>query len=173
MNINKMVNGTLSGQIAQKLDAADGKKDGKISAFVWNEFVKDKGGKEIQSYISVENALKSITTYAVRDSKKSEEGKSINELAKNWLANLVGKAKDVPQADTPNKLPAADNNPPTVDATEAKTIQETKPDKSKAAKTITNQDGTSTKYDKNGYIWVKYDQNGKETRMIYRVQTVK
>ncbi len=69
--------------IARNLDAKDGKRDGKISASVWNEFVKDKGGKTIKYSITVEDAQKSIATYLARNSKES--GKSKVELGFDWM----------------------------------------------------------------------------------------
>lgn len=86
MDINKLLNTTLAGQIAKKLDAKDDNSDGKISGSVWNQFVGEIGtGKTISEngFISIENAMNSITIYAVRLSK--QEGKSVNELAKEWL----------------------------------------------------------------------------------------
>ena len=86
-DIQKLLNSTLAGFIAQKLDAKDG-KDGKISASVWNEFAAQYGGKSIKESISVADAMNSITTYAIRESKKA--GKSTNELATEWLDTLTG-----------------------------------------------------------------------------------
>ena len=72
-------------ELANKLDAQDsGGKDGKIEASVWNEFVKDKGGKTIQSSITIENAKKSITTYLFNAAKQLR--KSVAEVAKSWGA---------------------------------------------------------------------------------------
>lgn len=86
INPNLMINGTLAGQIAQKLDAKDGKKDNSISGLIWNEFVEEKGtGKAISQNgtISIDNALKSISTYLVRIAKTNN--KNIDELANEWL----------------------------------------------------------------------------------------
>lgn len=83
MSATRLINGTLAGAVAKILDENDGKTDGKISADVWNEFVKDKGGKEIKNSISLFDATNSITTYAVKGAK--EQGVSCNELAKRWL----------------------------------------------------------------------------------------
>ena len=56
-------------KLADKLDAADGKKDGKISASVWNGFIKHTGssGNKIKWSITVNNASKSFSYY---DTKK-------------------------------------------------------------------------------------------------------
>lgn len=88
--VNPLLNSTLAGQIAQKLDAKDGSKDGKISASIWNEFVAGKGGKEINEFIDVEQAMKSITTYAV---KGGNAEKSADSLAGEWL-EAAGGAED-------------------------------------------------------------------------------
>ena len=85
--VNPLLNSTLAGQIAQKLDAKDGNKDGKISASIWNEFVAGKGGKEINEFIDVEQAMKSITTYAVRSGTNE---KSADSLAGEWLETAGG-----------------------------------------------------------------------------------
>ena len=79
---------TIAGQIAQKLDAQDGKIDGKIKASIWNDFAKSVGGKEIKNEISIENAIGSITLYAQREAAKSVEGQSATQVAKNWFDNL-------------------------------------------------------------------------------------
>ena len=84
--VNPLLNKTAAGLMAQKLDAADGTKDGKINASIWNEFVKDKGGKEVREFINVEAAMNSITTYVVRESKKA--AKSVESLAKEWNENI-------------------------------------------------------------------------------------
>ena len=73
---------TLAGMIAKVLDSKDA-QDG-ICKSIWDSFVGDKGGKTINSRISAENAMNSITTYLVRQAKTL--GTSVNELAKEWLA---------------------------------------------------------------------------------------
>ena len=55
--VNPLLNKTLAGQIAQKLDAADGTKDGKINASIWNEFAQEHGGKTINESIEEYNLL--------------------------------------------------------------------------------------------------------------------
>ena len=85
-NIDKLLNTTSAGQLAQKLDAMDGKKDGKISASVWNSFVKGKGGKEIKNYIETGNAMNSVMTYGMKNAKKS--GSNVNDLMKDWGQGL-------------------------------------------------------------------------------------
>lgn len=73
--------------MAQQLDSKDGKSDGKISASVWNEFVKDKGGKTIKYSITVENAAKSISTYLSRNSQAT--GKSKDGLIVDWTIQTM------------------------------------------------------------------------------------
>ena len=53
-------------QLAEELDAADGKKDGKISASIWNNFIDKSGsnGNKINKFINVETASKSLDFYA-------------------------------------------------------------------------------------------------------------
>lgn len=77
----------LAKSISNVLDISDGKKDKKISASVWNEFVKDKGGKKIKYSISLENAMKSISVYLERESKRT--GKSKEDLAVKWFMGAV------------------------------------------------------------------------------------
>lgn len=79
----------LAKGISNVLDISDGKKDKKISASVWNEFVKDKGGKKIKYSISLENAMKSISVYLERESKRT--GKSKEELALKWFMGAEDK----------------------------------------------------------------------------------
>lgn len=76
------LNATSAGLIAQKLDAADGNKDGKIEASIWNKFVADKGGKEIDNFIKIDDAINSITTYTQR-AKKTED-KTEEEVIKSY-----------------------------------------------------------------------------------------
>lgn len=52
--------------IFNNLDTADGNVDKKISASVWNEFVKTSGGNTIKEFIDENNAMKSIMTYLKR-----------------------------------------------------------------------------------------------------------
>lgn len=83
----KVSKANLAKNISNVLDVSDGKKDKKISASVWNEFVKDKGGKTIKYSISLENAMKSISVYLERESKRT--GKSKEDLAVKWFMGAV------------------------------------------------------------------------------------
>ena len=62
--INDKLKATLAYQIAAKLDAKDGTVDNKIQKTIWDDFIKDKGGKTVEEFIDIESAMKSITTYA-------------------------------------------------------------------------------------------------------------
>lgn len=79
----KGIDPNYAGFIAAALDAKDGQENGMISASVWNDFVKDKGGKTIKNQISVENAKKSISVYLSKNSKI--KGVSQEELMHKWF----------------------------------------------------------------------------------------
>lgn len=109
MDVNKLLNTTLAGQIAKQLDAKDGNKDEQISASIWNKFVNEIGtGKTISENgsISIVNAMNSITTYAVRLAKQA--GKNVDELAKEWLENAGGTDSASKSAEGSKKAPKAD-----------------------------------------------------------------
>ena len=53
-------------KIFNKLDAADGKKDGKINKSIWNEFAAAAEGNTIKNYIEEENAIKAIERYLAK-----------------------------------------------------------------------------------------------------------
>ena len=91
----------LAKGISNVLDISDGKKDKKISASVWNKFVKDKGGKKIKYSISLENAMKSISVYLERESKRT--GKSKEDLAVKWFMG----AEDKMNKPVASELPSA------------------------------------------------------------------
>ena len=95
---NPLLKGTSAGQMALRLDAMDGKVDGKIDAKTWNVFVKGKGGKNIEKSIDVNNAMNSITTYALKNSKTSNIG--VNDLMNKWFGDIASteqmdKLKDI------------------------------------------------------------------------------
>ena len=100
--INPKINSTQAGQIAKQLDKKDGYEDGKISASIWNEFVADKGGKEIKYSITLENAMKSISTYLYKNANKA--GQTVKDLAESWLK------KEVEANKTANPTPVKDAN---------------------------------------------------------------
>lgn len=91
-NVKKQFNVNPAEVLANNLDWADGKSDKKISASVWNEFVKDKGGKTVKYSISEKNAVKSISVYLDRKSK--ETGKNKFELMMEWFNKINKKKSD-------------------------------------------------------------------------------
>ena len=87
-NLDKLLNTTSAGMIAQKLDAKDGTKDGKIEASIWKDFIKEigTGNDNVDEFITVENAMKSITKYVIGAAKKAD--KNVETLANEWLNNV-------------------------------------------------------------------------------------
>lgn len=87
-NLDKLLNTTSAGMIAQKLDAKDGTKDGKIEASIWKDFIKEigTGNDNVDEFITVENAMKSITKYVIGAAKKTN--KNVETLANEWLNNV-------------------------------------------------------------------------------------
>ena len=84
MNINSR---TLATQMANYLDENDSNgKNGYIEASVWNNFVTDKGGNKVRRYITVNNAIKSLTIYLCRQAK--EKGILIKNLGQDWINTL-------------------------------------------------------------------------------------
>ena len=121
--------------IANALDKKDGQEDGKINASIWNEFVKDKGGKEIKYSISLENAKKSISTYLNR-----KAGEAKQDLATNWLNNVNKNETETKAAATQNGTRTQGNsNSATTDvSTKADApVQNSKKPKPEATKTNT------------------------------------
>lgn len=51
MDINKIDRSFIAGELADKLDAKDGKKDNKIGASIWNQFANEVGGNKIKDSI--------------------------------------------------------------------------------------------------------------------------
>ena len=82
------LNTTLAGKITKKLYAEQKTQTNVIKANVWNDFIgKIKTGNTIQNEISLENAVKSITKYAVLEANRQK--RSADEVAKDWF-NLMG-----------------------------------------------------------------------------------
>lgn len=78
-------------QLANELDEMDGRKDGKISANVWNNFIKksDSKGKAVSYFINIDEASKSLNYYAAKkDSGKVDW--------KNWRTLLDNFKRDIP-----------------------------------------------------------------------------
>lgn len=75
---------SMATDIAKQLDQKDNNKgDGKIEASIWNEFVADKDGRQIKNSITLENAIKSITTYLARNAAKT--GEAFGDIADKWF----------------------------------------------------------------------------------------
>ena len=55
-------------EIFDKLDAADGKKNGKIDKSIWNAFAEAAGGNKIKNFIEEKNAVASIGRYLAKAS---------------------------------------------------------------------------------------------------------
>lgn len=104
--INPILKNTSAYKIAENLDKQDGTADGKISASVWNEFVKDKGGKEVNEFINIEDAMKSITTYAIRGAKVAKT--TANELGDKWF-KATPESGEADAADGAGGADGADN----------------------------------------------------------------
>ena len=71
--------------VANELDAADGKKDGKIQKDIWNAYAAARGGNSIKNFIDVNSAIRSINAY-------HQEEAAIADLKKNlkFEAPLIG-----------------------------------------------------------------------------------
>lgn len=97
-------------KLAEQLDSADGKKDGKISASVWNGFINHTGsnGNKIKWNISVDNAAKSFRYY---DTKK-DTGKVDWNNWENMYKSFTGNEESAKPQDVTAKptlpIPAAD-----------------------------------------------------------------
>ncbi len=91
-NLDRLLNTTSAGMIAQKLDAKDGEKNGKIEASIWKEFIQEigTGNANVDEFITVEDAMKSITKYVIGAAKKA--GKNVETLANEWLNKVGGSA---------------------------------------------------------------------------------
>jgi len=78
-------------QLAKKLDAADGKVDGKIDASIWNSFIDKVGsrGNKIKNFINIDNASKSFNFY----DKKKDAGKVDWNNWENMYNDYVNKGK--------------------------------------------------------------------------------
>lgn len=69
-------------EIFEKLDAADGKSDGKINKDIWNTFAETAGGNKIKNYIEQENGIKAIGRYLSNASEQTMDkvGDYMNSL---------------------------------------------------------------------------------------------
>lgn len=149
--------------LADNLDAADGKKDGKISASIWNNYLKTIGstGNRINNYITVDNAERSLNYY-----KTTKDLNNTDAKWNNWNMDKKDYMPDVPSKDEnpPAKTdPIEQAAPPAGSTLDA--IFNTKSEEN-AGKKVTNDDGTAYEYDNNGYIYLVYGNDNKITRKI-------
>ena len=131
MDINKLLNGTLAGQMAKSLDKNDGEDNGKINKSIWNQFIKeireetgdDSLGNEIKNFITVENAMNAIIRYAKKAvSQKEGDGSTIDEKAKVWAEAIENMTKaseeEPPEIDTDvsaeDEVPAEEEADPVI-----------------------------------------------------------
>ena len=89
-NVGNNGNVKWNKQLADELDAADGKKDGKISGNIWNGFLDKMGskGNHVTNFIDIENAEKSFNYYA-----ETKDGGNVDW--KNWQNMLFDFKKDL------------------------------------------------------------------------------
>jgi len=101
-----------SRQLADKLDEADGKKDGKINASVWNGYLSSMGsrGNRIKNYITVDNASRSFNYYDTQKDAGKVEWDNW-ETKFNEYTNKSGENSD---SSNPVKNHPADNDAGTV-----------------------------------------------------------
>lgn len=94
---NNFLNATIAGKITKKLSEKRKNQTDAIKADVWNEFVQQIGtGNKIKNQISLQNAVNSITKYAVVEAHK--QNKKADEVAKEWF-NLMGLELSAKKAD--------------------------------------------------------------------------
>lgn len=125
-----------SRRLAEQLDAADGKKDGKISASVWNSFLEKMGsnGNRIKNFINIDSAARSFNFY---DNKK-DLGKV--DWHNNWESVYSGMFEHTaesqelvqPQTSTVQTAPDAEEQAPQAQtvpqqATAEEKVQQAKP----------------------------------------------
>ena len=95
MNVNRR---NLARKLAETLDGRDKHgQNNKIEASVWNQFVSDKGGKQISNYIRIDAAIKSLVVYLSRQAKA--KGRLISELGREWINILNNSIKEENIAD--------------------------------------------------------------------------
>lgn len=90
-------------KLAEELDAADGKKDGKISANIWNGFINKTGssGNHIKNFINIDNAAKSFNYY-----EKTKDSGNVDW--NNWSEMLSDYKQDLGLEVTPKDEPVED-----------------------------------------------------------------
>ena len=155
--------------LADNLDAADGKKDGKISASIWNNYLKTIGstGNRINNYITVDNAERSLNYYKTTKDLNNTDAKwnNWNMDKKDYMPDVPSKDENPPAKTDPieQAAPPEKSDPPANSTLDA--IFNTKSEEN-AGKKVTNGDGTAYEYDNNGYIKSVYDKDCNKTREI-------
>ena len=146
-------------QLANELDAMDGKKDGVIKANVWNNFIKksDSSGKNIGYFINVDEAAQSLNFYA----RRKDAGKVD---WKNWKSLLEAFKKDIPiHIDNSDVTVSKTHAVPDDVSTEAKflfkktEIPKYEDNKERAEKLYILQDGKYYSYNSQGKIEKVYN----------------
>lgn len=96
-NIQNKQNVLWSRQLADKLDAADGQKDGKIDASIWNSYLTSMGsnGNKISNYITVDNASRSFDYYAAKKDAGNNSWKQWDETFDKYSGQeMLDKSQD-------------------------------------------------------------------------------
>lgn len=96
-NIQNKQNVLWSRQLADKLDAADGQKDGKIDESIWNSYLTSMGsnGNKISNYITVDNASRSFDYYAAKKDAGNNSWKQWNETFDKYSGQeMLDKSQD-------------------------------------------------------------------------------
>ena len=96
-NIQNKQNVLWSRQLADKLDAADGQKDGKIDKSIWNSYLTSMGsnGNKISNYITVDNASRSFDYYAAKKDAGNNSWKQWDETFDKYSGQeMLDKSQD-------------------------------------------------------------------------------
>jgi len=106
MAIDPVTSATWSSQLADKLDEADGVKDGKITASIWNNFMAGTGsnGNRINKYITLDRAIVSFNFYKNR--------KDVGQVDWSDANKLLDDVKDQPGNKMTMDVLASDTTPP-------------------------------------------------------------
>ena len=156
-------------ELFDKLDAKDGKIDGKVQNSVWNEFAENEQtqGNNVKNFIERENGIKAIVRYMKAQCEKL--GVDLENYVKPVFRNVVDGIKGEPTTD-PNP-PANDPNPPKADPNPpAKTVQI--PDYAQrkelaGQKIINTESGETLTYDSDGFVIEVRDRNGNLIQEIF------
>lgn len=157
-------------ELFDKLDAKDGKVDGKVQNSVWNEFAENEQtqGNNVKNFIERENGIKAIVRYMKTQCEKL--GVDLENYVKPVFENVVDGIKGEPTTD-PNP-PAKDPNPPAKDQNPpAKSVKVPDYSQEKALaglEIIDTESGGTRTYDENGFVIEIRDSNGNLTQEFLR-----